>query len=118
MIKHRRVIVVPLVCVTLMFSCHLMTALAKEEVESHLANGMKLLAAGQLADALTQFHAAIDGDPENYMSYYRRGTVYLGMGKFKSALTDLNRVVELKSDFTSVCDFFSFNSFLNFKHVT
>ena len=28
-------------------------------VESYLENGRKLLAAGQLADALTQYHAAI-----------------------------------------------------------
>ena len=35
------------------------------------------------------------------MSYYRRGTVYLALGKFKSALNDLNRVIELKKDFTS-----------------
>ena len=35
------------------------------------------------------------------MSFYRRGTVYLAMGKFKSALSDLDRVIELKPDFTS-----------------
>ncbi|KAG7282917.1 hypothetical protein CRUP_018417 [Coryphaenoides rupestris] len=70
-------------------------------VESHLAMGKKLLAAGQLADALSHFHAAVDGDPQNYMSYYRRATVYLAMGKSKSALPDLSRVIELKPDFTS-----------------
>ena len=43
-----------------------------------------------------------DGDPQNYMSYYRRATVYLAMGKSKSALPDLSRVIELKPDFTSV----------------
>ncbi|KAG7256372.1 hypothetical protein CRUP_002034 [Coryphaenoides rupestris] len=68
-------------------------------VESHLAMGKKLLAAGQLADALSHFHAAVD--PQNYMSYYRRATVYLAMGKSKSALPDLSRVIELKPDFTS-----------------
>jgi len=41
-------------------------------------------------------------DPQNYMSYYRRATVYLAMGKSKSALPDLSRVIELKPDFTSV----------------
>jgi len=30
-------------------------------VESYLENGRKLLAAGQLADALTQYHAAAGG---------------------------------------------------------
>ncbi|XP_056145519.1 dnaJ homolog subfamily C member 3a [Lampris incognitus] len=72
------------------------------DVENHLEMGKKLLAAGQLADALSHFHAAVDGDPQNYMAFYRRATVYLAMGKSKSALPDLSRVVELKPDFTSV----------------
>ncbi|CDQ68404.1 dnaJ homolog subfamily C member 3a isoform X2 [Oncorhynchus mykiss] len=70
-------------------------------LENHLEMGKKLLAAGQLADALSHFHAAIDGDPKNYMAYYRRATVYLAMGKSKSALPDLSKVIELKPDFTS-----------------
>jgi len=36
------------------------------------------------------------------MAYYRRATVYLAMGKSKSALPDLSKVIELKPDFTSV----------------
>ena len=52
------------------------------------------------------FHALFclraDGDPKNYMSFYKRGTVFLAMGKFKSALQDLDRVIELKPDFVSV----------------
>ncbi|XP_067890498.1 dnaJ homolog subfamily C member 3a [Heterodontus francisci] len=71
------------------------------EVEKHLEMGKKLLAAGQLADALSHFHAAVDGDPDNYIAYYRRATVYLAMGKSKSALPDLSKVIELKPDFTS-----------------
>ncbi|KAM6985555.1 dnaJ homolog subfamily C [Aplochiton taeniatus] len=70
-------------------------------VENHLEMGKKLLAAGQLADALSHFHAAVDGDHKNYMAYYRRATVYLAMGKSKSALPDLSKVIELKPDFTS-----------------
>ncbi|KPP68990.1 hypothetical protein Z043_112284, partial [Scleropages formosus] len=71
------------------------------DVESHLEMGKKLLAAGQLADALSHFHAAVDGDPNDYMAYFRRATVFLAMGKSKSALPDLNKVLELKPDFTS-----------------
>ena len=43
-----------------------------------------------------------EGDPNNYMTYYRRATVYLAMGKSKSALPDLDKVIELKPDFTAV----------------
>uniref|UniRef100_A0AAY4DGT7 DnaJ homolog subfamily C member 3 n=1 Tax=Denticeps clupeoides TaxID=299321 RepID=A0AAY4DGT7_9TELE len=70
-------------------------------VESHLEMGKKLLAAGQLADALSHFHSAVEGDPKNYMAFYRRATVYFAMGKSKSALPDLSKVIELKPDFTS-----------------
>ncbi|XP_048350956.1 dnaJ homolog subfamily C member 3 isoform X2 [Sphaerodactylus townsendi] len=70
------------------------------EVEKQLEMGKKLLAAGQLADALSHFHAALEGDPDNYFAYYRRATVYLAMGKSKAAIRDLSKVVELKQDFT------------------
>jgi len=35
------------------------------------------------------------------LTYYKRGTVYLALGKAKFALLDLDRVLELKADFTS-----------------
>lgn len=44
----------------------------------------------------------LDADPKNYIAYFRRAAVYLGMGKSKSALPDLSKVIELKSDFTAV----------------
>ncbi|XP_053311339.1 dnaJ homolog subfamily C member 3 [Spea bombifrons] len=71
------------------------------DVDKHLEMGKKLLAAGQLADALSHFHSAIDGDPDNYLAYYRRATAFLAMGKSKAAIPDLSRVIELKPDFTS-----------------
>jgi len=42
-------------------------------------------------------------DPNNYMIFYRRATVYLAMGKSKSALPDLDVVLSLKPDFNAVC---------------
>jgi DnaJ family protein C protein 3 len=71
------------------------------DVNEHLEKGKRLLATGQLSDALTHFHAAIDADPTNYIAYFRRAAVYLGMGKSKAALPDLSKVIELKSDFTA-----------------
>ncbi|XP_022339432.2 dnaJ homolog subfamily C member 3-like [Crassostrea virginica] len=71
------------------------------EVEQHLEMGKKLLAAGQLAEALQHYHSAVDGDPNNYLTYFRRATVFLAMGKSKSALPDLTKVIELKPDFTA-----------------
>lgn len=74
---------------------------ASQDVEEHLAMGKKLLAAGQLAEALSHYHAAVDGDPENYLTYFRRATVFLALGKSKSALPDLDKVIQLKPDFTA-----------------
>lgn len=40
-----------------------------------------------------------EGDPDNYLTYFQRGTVYLALGKAKFALGDLNLVLEKKPDF-------------------
>uniref|UniRef100_A0A2P2HY47 DnaJ homolog subfamily C member 3-like n=1 Tax=Hirondellea gigas TaxID=1518452 RepID=A0A2P2HY47_9CRUS len=71
------------------------------EVQRYLELGVQMLARGQLHDALAQFHAAIDGDPNNYLSYYRRATVFLALGRARSGLQDLNKVLTLKPDLTA-----------------
>lgn len=71
------------------------------DVEKHLEMGTRMLAQGQLGDALTHYHAAIEGNPDNFLSYFRRATVYLAMGKSRSALADLDKVMELKPDFSA-----------------
>lgn len=68
------------------------------EVQRYMELGVQMLARGQLHDALAQFHAAIDGDPNNYLSYYRRATVFLALGRARSGLQDLNKVLQLKPD--------------------
>ncbi len=42
------------------------------------------------------------GDPSNYLTYFKRATVYLALGQSKKALPDLAKVVELKPDFHQV----------------
>ncbi|CAB1345253.1 unnamed protein product [Coregonus sp. 'balchen'] len=69
------------------------------EIEQHLDMGRKLLAAGQLAEALSHYHYAVEGDSKNYLTYYKRAAVFLAMGKSKSALPDLTRAIQLKPDF-------------------
>ena len=44
-----------------------------------------MLARGQLSDALTHYHAAVEGDPDNYLTLFKRGTVYLALGKARFA---------------------------------
>ncbi|XP_058061971.1 dnaJ homolog subfamily C member 3 [Anopheles bellator] len=74
---------------------------SQAEIEGHLEMGRDLLARGQLSDALTHYHAAVEGDPHNYLTYFKRGTVYLALGKAKFAISDFSRVLELKPDFTA-----------------
>ncbi|KAF5271325.1 hypothetical protein FQA39_LY08123 [Lamprigera yunnana] len=71
----------------------------QREINNHLELGKQFLARGQLADALTHYHAAIEGSPGNYLTYFQRGTVYLALGKAKSALSDMDQVLQLKPDF-------------------
>lgn len=77
------------------------SARGSTDVERHLELGTKMLAAGQLGDALTHYHAAIEGDPTSFLSYFRRATVFLALGKSRAALSDLDKVLELKPDFLS-----------------
>ena len=44
-------------------------------------------------------HARTAGDPDNYLTYYKRATVYLALGKPKAALDDLNEIIQKKVDF-------------------
>lgn len=75
-------------------------SVSQSEITKHLEYGREFLAKGQLQDALSHYHAAVEGDPSNYLTYYKRGTVYLALGKAKFALLDLDKVLELKADFT------------------
>ncbi|KAG8035222.1 hypothetical protein G9C98_001712 [Cotesia typhae] len=69
------------------------------DVDKHLEMGRSFLMRGQLQDALTHCHAAVDGDPNNYRTYYQRGIAYLALEKPKFALQDFDKVLELKPDF-------------------
>ena len=51
------------------------------------------------AEVLSHLHAAVDADPSNYMSYYKRATVYLAMSRSRPALSDLDTVLKRKPDF-------------------
>lgn len=72
---------------------------SQAEIEQHLTMGMNLLSRGAYSDALSHFHAAVDADPSNYMSYYKRATVYMALSRSRPALADLDKILKLKPDF-------------------
>ncbi|XP_034936993.1 dnaJ homolog subfamily C member 3 [Chelonus insularis] len=73
-------------------------SISQSEIEKHQKLGDSFLSKGQFHDALTQYHAVLAGDPSNYLTYYKRGIVYVALEKPKFALQDFDRVLELKPD--------------------
>ncbi|GIY62572.1 dnaJ homolog subfamily C member 3 [Caerostris darwini] len=71
------------------------------DIDRHIQLGRELLTQGLYDDALSHYHAAVEADPYNYLTYYTRATVYLAIGRIASAIKDLTKVIELKPDFTS-----------------
>ncbi|XP_038126260.1 dnaJ homolog subfamily C member 3b [Cyprinodon tularosa] len=88
-----------LLCVLLDIQLDGVLGATQAEIEHHLEMGRKLLAAGQLAEALSHYHSAVEGDSENYLTYYKRAAVFLAMGRSRSALPDLTHAIQLKPDF-------------------
>jgi len=75
-----------------------------ENIESlgELKNlGDHLLKEGKVDDAIRAFSKAIESFPSDYLSYYKRATVYLMKGKSLDALNDFNSLLELKPDFAA-----------------
>ncbi|CAI5444429.1 unnamed protein product [Caenorhabditis angaria] len=63
--------------------------------------GNAFLAKGQLSDALSYFHEAINSDPKNYQAIYRRALTYLALSRPSSAFADFQKVLALKPDFVA-----------------
>lgn len=78
---------------------YMVDCVSQAEIEQHLNLGMNMLARGSYSDALTHFHAAVDADPNNYMSYYKRATVYMALSRSKPALADFDKILKIKPDF-------------------
>lgn len=85
----------------LSYALELFGSVFADTAADHLEFAKKLLNAGKYSDALPHFHEAINNDPSNYLTYFKRATVFLALNRPKSALDDLNKALELNIDFTS-----------------
>ncbi|CAB4400910.1 uncharacterized protein OCT59_022938 [Rhizophagus irregularis] len=72
---------------------------AEKSAQQHLDEGNEFLTNGQYDDALKSFGAAINQDPDKYLSYYKRAVTYLSLGRSANALQDFTKILELKPDF-------------------
>lgn len=68
-------------------------------VSSLLASADALLARGDKHGALDHFDAAVQKDPSNYLTLFKRGATYLSLGRPSQASADFNAVLQLKPDF-------------------
>ena len=83
----------------------LATALAPSDIPSDtpvaqlIKDASVKLASGDTQGALVYFDVAISRDPQNYLTFFRRGAAYLSLGKTVQAQHDFDEVLELKPGF-------------------
>ncbi|EHK23241.1 uncharacterized protein TRIVIDRAFT_36610 [Trichoderma virens Gv29-8] len=64
-----------------------------------LTSAQEHLTKGETNEALAYFDAAIARDPTNYLSFFKRATTYLSLGRANLATEDFNKVLSLKPGF-------------------
>jgi DnaJ family protein C protein 3 len=81
------------------------SALSASEIPSDtpvsqlLASASTNLAQGNAQDALVYYDVAIQRDPKNYLTIFKRGAAYLSLGKNVQASRDFDQVLSLKPGF-------------------
>ena len=75
---------------------------SSETAAKHIASGVALQKSGAIPAALQSFSKAIDVDPDNYLTYYRRAIIYLSTGRHRQAFEDFEASIKRKPDFEQV----------------
>lgn len=68
---------------------------AGDEAARHNDEGARLLAEGRFEEAITEFDAAIELDPDIALACTNRGVAHFQLGNFEQALADLDRAIDL-----------------------
>ncbi|RYO75645.1 hypothetical protein DL764_010370 [Monosporascus ibericus] len=68
-------------------------------ISSLLSSAQSHLSKGETNEALTYYDAAIARDPNDYLTFFKRATTYLSLGRTSQATSDFNRVLDLKPGF-------------------
>ncbi|CAK7209064.1 hypothetical protein SCUCBS95973_000324 [Sporothrix curviconia] len=68
-------------------------------VASLLASAQGHLSRGETGEALVYYDAAIVRDPTDYLTYFKRATTYLSLGRASQATSDFNTVLTLRPGF-------------------
>ncbi|KAJ9134803.1 DnaJ domain-containing protein [Pleurostoma richardsiae] len=68
-------------------------------ISSLLSSAHSHLARGETSDALVYYDAALSRDPSDYLTYFKRATTHLSLGRTAQATDDFNKVIALKPGF-------------------
>lgn len=68
-------------------------------VSSLLSSAQTHLSRGETSEALLYYDAAATRDPSNYLTFFKRATTYLSLGRVNQATDDFNTVLTLKPGF-------------------
>ncbi|KAF9273096.1 hypothetical protein BGZ88_004103 [Linnemannia elongata] len=80
-------------------SVQVVCAEGPQTTQQYLDQATALLGKGEYNLALQSYDAAIDRDPSNYLSYFKRAATYLTLGRNNQALADFTTILKLKPDF-------------------
>lgn len=87
------------------FFLSLSTSLSLSDIPSDtpitalLQQATQFLATGRTADALVYYDAAVARDPDDYLTYFKRATTYLSLGRTKQAADDFDKCLTLRPGF-------------------
>ncbi|KAI1316880.1 hypothetical protein EDD11_009370 [Mortierella claussenii] len=82
-----------------LLSVHHVCADGPQTTQQYLDQATSFLGKGEYNLALQSYDAAIDRDPSNYLSYFKRAATYLTLGRNNQALADFTIILKLKPDF-------------------
>ncbi|KAI1332269.1 DnaJ domain-containing protein [Xylariaceae sp. FL0255] len=90
---------------SILSASHFATALGPADIPSDtpisslLSSAQSHLARGETAEALIYYDAAIAKDPEDYLTFFKRATTYLSLGRTSHATQDFAKVLKLRPGF-------------------
>ncbi|GAP89821.1 putative and tpr domain-containing protein [Rosellinia necatrix] len=68
-------------------------------ISSLLSSAQTHMARGETNEALMYYDAAIARDPSDYLTFFKRATTYLSLGRTSQATSDFNKVLKLRPGF-------------------
>ncbi|KAI1385269.1 DnaJ domain-containing protein [Hypoxylon trugodes] len=68
-------------------------------ISSLLSSAQTHLTKGETSEALIYYDAAVARDPNDYLTFFKRATTYLSLGRTSQATLDFNKVLELRPGF-------------------